>query len=81
VGVTANRPSSSRVSRPSAAQVRISLPVVIGQPQVGGGPHHLADPGAVDHAEQRHRRPVAEALVLLAAGLPGLSHVGLSHDR
>ena len=53
---------------------------VIGKPQVGGGAHYLAIPVAVDHPKQRHRMPVAEALVLLGACLLGVRHVGLSHD-
>jgi hypothetical protein len=53
---------------------------VIGKPQVGGGPHYLAIPVAVDHPEQRHRVPVPEALVFLGACLLGVLNVGLSHD-
>jgi hypothetical protein len=52
---------------------------VIGQPQVGGGAHYLAVPVAVDHPEQRHRRPVAQALVFPGSRLPG-ADVRLSHD-
>jgi hypothetical protein len=54
---------------------------VIGQPQVGGGPHYLADPVPVDHPKQGHHGPVAEALVFRGTGRLGVLDVGMSHAQ